>query len=86
MLPDRQSQLLTAYVDGELGTRDRHAVEKLLSSSQEARVLLESLEKDAKRLRELGVQQFSLAWSDISEGNLSHVATGLGDPATGKRM
>ena len=39
MLPERYNQLLTAYVDGELSTRQRKAVSRLLHKSAEARLL-----------------------------------------------
>src|SRR5262249_35129606 len=57
MLPDRICQLLTAYVDGELGARHRRAVERLLRRSAEARKLLQQLQHDAATLRRLPRQQ-----------------------------
>src|SRR3984893_2193595 len=53
MLPDRYRELLTAYVDGELSTRQRKAVSRLLHRSEEARNLLEQLQQDADVLRGL---------------------------------
>jgi hypothetical protein len=53
MLSDRFSQLLTAYVDGELSPKRRKAVERLLSKSRQARALFRKLEKDSQRLRAL---------------------------------
>jgi hypothetical protein len=53
MLPDRISQLLTAYVDGELSSRQRRSVEQLLQQSTEARDLVRQLQEDATRLRGL---------------------------------
>lgn len=53
MLPERLSQLLTAYIDGELGARQRKAVQRLLRRSEEARVLLQKLRDDACLLRDL---------------------------------
>ena len=53
MLPDRYRELLTAYVDGELTTRQRKAVSRLLHRSEEARQLLEQLQQDADILRGL---------------------------------
>jgi hypothetical protein len=53
MLPDRISRLLSAYVDDELGARQREAVERLLGKSPEARTLLERLRSDADRVRNL---------------------------------
>jgi hypothetical protein len=50
MLPDRYRQLLTAYVDGELTSRQRRHVRRLLEQSPEARRLLRDLEQDAKTL------------------------------------
>jgi hypothetical protein len=53
MLPDRDRQLLTAYVDGELNARQRRHAERLLRHSGEARQLLRQLEEDARALRTL---------------------------------
>jgi hypothetical protein len=56
MLSDRQSQLLTAYVDGELDAPQRQAVDHLLTSSPEARALVNKLVRDSKELHNLPVQ------------------------------
>ncbi|MGH7225053.1 MAG: anti-sigma factor family protein [Gemmataceae bacterium] len=53
MLLDRYRQLLTAYVDGELSSRQRRHVARLLRRSQEARQLLQQLQADARALRYL---------------------------------
>src|SRR5262245_29890311 len=53
MLPERYSQLLTAFVDGELSQRQRKAVLRLLRRSAEARALLRQLQADAAALRNL---------------------------------
>src|SRR5438067_2102653 len=53
MLPDRDCQLLTAYVDGELSSRQRRHAERLLKRSREARALLRLLRQDAAVLRSL---------------------------------
>ena len=53
MLPDHYRELLTAYVDGELTSRQRKAVSRLLHRSDEARKLLEQLQQDAEILRRL---------------------------------
>jgi hypothetical protein len=53
MLPELDRKLLTAFVDGELSSRQlRHAL-KLLRRSAEARILLSQLEKQARALHEL---------------------------------
>lgn len=59
MLNDRQLQLLTARVDGELTDGQRRQVERLLEQSDEARALLAKLEQDAARLRALPCPVFS---------------------------
>jgi transposase InsO family protein len=51
MLLDRYRQLLTAYVDGELSSRQRRHVVRLLHRSAEARQLLQQLKADARALR-----------------------------------
>ena len=53
MLPDRYRQLLTAYVDGELSSRQRRHVVRLLKRSGDARALLRSLQQDAAALGSL---------------------------------
>jgi hypothetical protein len=53
MLRDRYRQLLTAYVDGELSSRQRRHVVRLLHRSAEARQFLQQLKADSRALREL---------------------------------
>jgi hypothetical protein len=53
MVPDENSELLSAYLDGELGARQRKEVARLLEGSPEARALLGKLERDAQVLRQL---------------------------------
>ncbi len=53
MLPDRYCRLLTAYVDGELSSRQRRLVVRLLHRSAEARQLFQQLKADAHALRHL---------------------------------
>src|SRR4051812_11706837 len=53
MVPERLSQLLTAYVDGELSARQHRAVQRLLHKSSEARDLLRQLQADAQAVRRL---------------------------------
>lgn len=51
MVPERISVLLTAYIDGELSSRKKRAVQRLLRKSPEARALLAQLQDDSKLLR-----------------------------------
>jgi anti-sigma factor RsiW len=53
MLPERVTQLLTAYIDGELSGRRRRAVDRLLRKSPEARNLLNKMQQDSMILRHL---------------------------------
>jgi anti-sigma factor RsiW len=53
MLPERLTQLLTAYIDGELSSRQRKAVTRLLRKSPEARKLLQEMKQDSMILRRL---------------------------------
>jgi len=53
MLPERITQLLTAYIDGELSTRQRKHVTKLLRKSREARKLLKEMQHDSLILQRL---------------------------------
>jgi anti-sigma factor RsiW len=52
-LPERVTSLLTAYIDGELSSRKRRAVDRLLRKSPEARNLLSSMQQDSMILRHL---------------------------------
>src|SRR5438270_11816665 len=53
MLPEQDRELLTAYVDGELTTRQRRSLMRRLRRSTEARELLRRLQEDARELHEL---------------------------------
>jgi hypothetical protein len=53
MLPDRQRELLTAFLDGQLSPRQHKAVLRLLHRSSEARDLLRQLQEDSHALRGL---------------------------------
>lgn len=53
MLNERVTQLLTAYIDGELSSRQRRAVSRLLRKSPEARNLLQKMQQDSMILRHL---------------------------------
>lgn len=53
MLSDRDSELVTALLDGELGARQRKAALRLVRRSPEARRLLKQLQEDAHGLRDL---------------------------------
>ncbi len=55
MLPEQDRQLLTAYVDGELSSRQRRHVVRLLKRSRDARHLLRALQQDAATLSEIKV-------------------------------
>src|SRR5262245_39109897 len=52
-MKDRETELLTAFVDGELSSRERKAVVKLLHRSSAARALLAQLQENAHALRQL---------------------------------
>ncbi len=53
MLSDQVTQLLTAFVDGELSQRQRKAVMRVLHKSSEARALLCQLQENAHKVNEL---------------------------------
>jgi negative regulator of sigma E activity len=91
MLPERVTQLLTAYIDGELNARQRQAVERLLGESAEARTLYEQLRHDADVLRQLPRRKLGEDFSQrvlrsISE-RLTHAASArtLAAPGNGVR-
>jgi len=52
-ITERNYQLLTAYVDGELSVRQRRMVLRLLRRSADARSLLHHLQKDSRELKSL---------------------------------
>jgi hypothetical protein len=56
MLPDHYSELLTAFVDGEVSPREHEAALRLLQKSAEARKLLEELQDNARRVKALPVR------------------------------
>src|SRR4051794_36336294 len=53
MLADQFTQLLTAFVDGELSQRQRKAALRLLQRSSEAREFLRQLQENAHRVKQL---------------------------------
>lgn len=54
MLQERDQELLSAYVDGELRPRRRREVRRLLDECPEAREVLRQMQENASRLRALG--------------------------------
>jgi hypothetical protein len=82
MLGERDLQLLTAFVDGELTSRQRRLVERLLQRSADARELLQKLQDDARRLGNLPVPPLGRDLSAailgaIGSGRLTPVRTSL---------
>lgn len=53
MLSSEITELLSAFVDGELNQRQREAVMRLLNKSSEARELLRQLQENAHRIKQL---------------------------------
>jgi hypothetical protein len=53
MLSDQVTQLLTAFVDGELSQRQRKAVMRVLHKSSEARELVRQLQENAHKIKQL---------------------------------
>lgn len=74
MLSDKQTQLLSAYVDGELGNRQRRLAIRLLRKSPEARRLFRDLQKDSRLLAALPPQ---LPPADFTRQVVSYVADQL---------
>jgi hypothetical protein len=71
MLPERYRELLTAYVDGELSTRQRRTLQKLLRRSPEARKLLREMQADSDELRALPPAHLD---QDLSDSVLTLIA------------
>jgi hypothetical protein len=53
MLSEQVTQLLTAFVDGELSQQERETVLRLLNKSSEAREFLRQLQENAHKLKQL---------------------------------
>jgi hypothetical protein len=53
MLSEQVTQLLTAFVDGELSQRQRKSVMRVLHKSSEARALLRQLQENAHKIKQL---------------------------------
>lgn len=71
MLPERVTQLLSAYVDGELSARERRAVSRLLRKSAEARAMLHQMKQDSMVLRKLPRKKTQLDLSGSVMGTIS---------------
>ncbi len=63
MLPERALELLTAYVDGELSSRQRNLVVRLLHKSPEARQILKDLQENARQIQQLPMRQLDAAFA-----------------------
>src|SRR5438552_358462 len=63
MLPDRILQLLTAYVDGELSSRQRKLVARLLQKSPAAGQILKQLQEHAEKVRQLPPRKLESAFA-----------------------
>jgi anti-sigma factor RsiW len=70
MLPERLTQLLTAYIDGELSTRQRRSVTKLLRKSPEARKLFKEMKQDSLILQQLPRQKMKQDLSQTLPGTI----------------
>jgi hypothetical protein len=80
MLPDRELQLLTAYVDGEISARERERVTRLLQTSSAARTALQLLQSDARAVRELTRLKLGPDFPDKVMRTLARSGIGLPPP------
>lgn len=71
MVPERITQLLTAYVDGELSARQRKEVSRLLRKSSEARHLYHKIKGDSLILRRLPRKKPKIDLTDTVLGNIA---------------
>jgi hypothetical protein len=71
MLPERITELLSAYVDGELSSRERRSVTRILRKSAEARQMLHKLKKDSMILRKLPRKKTQIDLSQSAMGTIS---------------
>ena len=74
MLPERSRQLLTAFVDGELSSRQRRFVDRLLRRSRDARELLRKLQGDSHELQALS-SATPILGVDLADTVLETIAT-----------
>jgi anti-sigma factor RsiW len=80
MLPERLTQLLTAYIDGELSSRQRRAVTRLLRKSPEARKLLDEMQQDSIVLRHLPRKKMKQDLSQTLPGTIEMRGLNLPPP------
>jgi hypothetical protein len=71
MLPERITELLSAYVDGELSARERRNVTRILRKSNEARQMLHKLKQDSMILRKMPRRKTQLDLSGSVMGTIS---------------
>lgn len=76
MISPKLSKLLTSYVDGELGTRQRRAVRQWLRRSPKARKLYRQIKADSQVLQTLPVRMLK---QDLSGTILDKINTTLPD-------
>jgi hypothetical protein len=80
MITDPQTQLLTAYVDGELSARQQLAADRLLRESAEARELLRQLQGDAEQVRNLPRRRLDPGFANRVVQALPHQRFSLRSP------
>src|SRR4051812_21331255 len=78
MLSEQVRRLLTASVDGELSTRQRRQLERLLRHSREARALLSQFQQDSHTLRHFTRQA---APPDLADSVVRAIADMLPTPS-----
>ncbi len=71
MLPERVTELLSAYVDGELSSRERKNVTRILRKSGEARQMLHKLKQDSMILRKMPRRKTQMDLSGSVMGTIS---------------
>jgi hypothetical protein len=84
MLPDRDLQLLTAFVDGELSSRQREAALRLVQQSAEARQIVKELQEHARQLQQLPARKLEPEFAESVTGLLGHQP--VAKPATRRVM
>ena len=62
MLPERYLELLTAFVDGELSSRQQKLVMRLLDKSREAQQILKDLQDNARQVQQLPQRKLDAAF------------------------
>lgn len=86
MLAERELRLLTAYVDGELSSRQREMVVRLLDQSPEARGIVKDLQEHARLVQQLPKRSLDAAFTGQMVEAIQLQRTGPSPPILRRRV